>query len=48
MSIKDLVDVALGRYHEALEADEAFDAVLQSKCAVVLQSRNLRLERLTC
>ena len=31
MSIKDLVDVALGRYHEALEADEAFDAWLQER-----------------
>ena len=31
MSIKDLVDVALGRYHEALEADEAFDAWMQKR-----------------
>ena len=31
MSIKDLVDVALGRYHEALEADEAFDSWLRER-----------------
>ena len=31
MSIKDLVDVALGRYHEALDADEAFDVWLYER-----------------